>query len=39
LPGYVYDRFGWGSMILVFALILVFTAWYILQLRLDTNRQ
>ncbi|MCZ6667974.1 MAG: MFS transporter [Gammaproteobacteria bacterium] len=38
LPGYVYDRFGWGSMILVFALILVFTAWFILQLRLDTNK-
>jgi YNFM family putative membrane transporter len=38
LPGYIYDRFGWSSLILVFALILVFTTWFILQLRLDTDR-
>lgn len=38
LPGYIYDRFGWSSQILVFTLILVFTTWFILQLRLDTDR-
>ena len=38
LPGYIYDRFGWSNLILVFTLILFFTTWFILQLRLDTDR-
>ena len=37
LPGYVFDRYGWNSMILVFALMLVSAGWFILQLRLDND--
>jgi YNFM family putative membrane transporter len=38
LPGYIYDRFGWSSLIQLLALMLVFAAGFILQLRLDTDR-
>ena len=39
LPGYVYDRYGWSSLIQVFSLMLVFAAWFILRLRLDSPHE
>ncbi|MFA9420169.1 MAG: MFS transporter [Gammaproteobacteria bacterium] len=38
LPGYIYDRFGWSSLIQLLVLMLVFAAWFILQLRLDNDK-
>ncbi|MFV2032846.1 MAG: MFS transporter [Gammaproteobacteria bacterium] len=34
LPGYLYDRVGWNSLILVFFGVLILAAWLLMQLRL-----
>jgi YNFM family putative membrane transporter len=37
LPGYLFEGLGWNGMIIVFMLILGFSAWTISQLRLQTG--
>lgn len=39
IPGFLYDRVGWNSLILIFSCVLILSAWLMMQLRLAEHER